>query len=133
MNESNILKNFGVPVAYEDAHFVASIDEVLIEMYEQAYERMCLEDHAKAERCNSQSLKFAEEIAEKAYKIAWNVTGNEELCSLVSDDLRTLVAIASEAAEDLNQFQRQRIAWYERGHFPCGYHGTFPNGKWVIA
>ena len=53
MNESNILKNFGVPVAYEEAHFVASIDEVLIEMYEQAYERMCLEDHAKTSGDNA--------------------------------------------------------------------------------
>ena len=133
MNENNILKNLGVPVADEEVYFVSSIGAVLNEMYEKAYERMCLEDHAKAEHCSPHSLKIAEVLAEKAYKIAWKLTKNEELCSLVSDDLRSLIAIVSEGSEGLNEFQRQRIAWYESGHFPCGYKGAFPNGKWVVA
>jgi hypothetical protein len=133
VNENSILANFGVPVAHNEAHFVASIDEALTQMYEQAYERMCLEDHAKAQKCNPHSLKIAEVFAEKAYKVAWKLTENEELCSLVSDDLRSLIAIFSEGPDGINEFQRQRIAWYERGHFPCGYHGAFPNGKWVVA
>ena len=63
----------------------------------------------------------------------WELTQNEELCSLVSDDLRVLTAISEEHAGELSEFQRQRLTWYERGRFPCGYLGNFPNGKWVIV
>ena len=132
MKFDGLLRDFGRPLADPSVIVVSSLEQVLAAVYEETYESMCSEDHMEVSRASGPVAERARLIAEQAYLAVWSKFQNPELCGLVSDDLRALACL-SDSSHGLTAFQTQRLSWYERGRFPCGYSGEFPNGKWVVA
>ncbi len=129
MSEEIVLRDFGHPV--DGAVVVNSLDEIFAHAYEPTYEHMCLADH---EIVNSLCGSAVRDIsaAEHYFKQMWEHCQNAEICGIYSDDLMALKALENYGYA-LTDFQRQRLGWYKKGRFPCGYRGEFPNGTWIVA
>ena len=134
MNIQKLLEHFGEPLQEEEEAFlVTDLPTIFAEIYSASYEEMCLLDHREAESANTLAQERGVKAAEEAFKRAWARLSDSEFCGLVSDDVRTLVALMASGSVGSSLFRLQRLAWYERGRFPCGYRGQFPHGQWVVA
>jgi len=133
VNVEKLLEHFGEPLQDEGAILATDLPTILAEIYSAPYEAMCLADHREAETADSLAKEHAVAAAAEAFKRAWTRSSDTEFCGLVSDDVRTLVALLASGRVSSSPFRLQRLAWYERGRFPCGYRGEFPIGQWVVA
>lgn len=84
--------------------------------------------------------KMAEELREVVLKpvdsIVRRVTEEKGLPRIIADDISWCMIHACFEVELSDyietSFYRDHVKWYERGHFPCGWDGEYPEGRLIV-
>lgn len=121
------------PCAERDVIVAATPEEFYEHIYQSPYEDWCVRDHDEARKFDSVVESGVRKAAEEAYLKAWSIYPSPEFCALLSDDVETIGSLILLNKGELRNFTRERLAWYARGRFPCGYEGQFEKGKWIIV
>lgn len=120
------------PLDEPGARVVQSPEEFFDSIYGSAYAALCVEDRRQAETMDEAHHETVGMVGTQAFDTAWEKYPSAEFCALLSDDVRALTGLLF-LDEPLRPFARERLQWYLRGRFPCGYEGSFPDGTWLLV